>query len=286
MVLHDGALPGREGLRERPAKANTDVEVAELGSLVDGTRVFRHVQARDADLTALAHDAHAIVEHLSRHFASRGLAHAAGLEADAVHSTVDLSVGFGAEHTGDEVLESALLAEVDGLAAEGSGLCEALGDHVADDDTGGAEEVAGGGGGEANRARAGDVGDGARADAGGDSAMETRGQNVGEESEVGDLLHGLFGVGEAEEVEVSVGDHDVFRLAANPTAHVDVAVGGTRTSRVHVEADAGVATLAGGATAASNVERDGADVAFVDELAIRAGFHDLAGDLVAKNHVA
>src|SRR2546426_3841768 len=45
---------------------------------------------------------------------------------------------------------------------------------------------------------------------------------------VADLFHGLRLVGEFEQIEVSVRHHDVLRLTAHPSAHVDVSVSGPR----------------------------------------------------------
>jgi hypothetical protein len=200
--------------------------------------------------------------------------------------TYDLAVGTG-DHVRDGILEGAVDgAEVDRLAAERLGLSEALRDHVADDDARRAEQVARCGRGEADGAGARDVHDRAGLHARLDGAVEAGGEDVRQQRQVLDLLDGLVLVGELQQVEVRVRDHDVLGLPADPAAHVHVAVGGAGARRVHVEADAGVAALAGGAAAAGDVERDGADVADVEELAVVAELHDLAGDLVPEDHVA
>ena len=49
-------------------------------------------------------------------------------------------------------------------------------------------------------------------------------QDVGEQRQVLDLGHGLVAVGELQQVEVRVGDHHELGLAADPAAHVDVAI--------------------------------------------------------------
>eukprot|EP01052_Picozoa_sp_SAG31_P035475 SAG31_NODE_4286_length_3378_cov_6.692894_1_plen_513_part_00 len=200
--------------------------------------------------------------------------------------TYDLAVGAG-DHVRDGILEGAVDgAEVDRLAAERLGLSEALRDHVADDDARRAEQVARCGRGEADGASARDVHDRAGLHARLDGAVEAGGEDVRQQRQVLDLLDGLVLVGELQQVEVRVRDHDVLGLPTDPAAHVHVAVGGAGARRVHVEADAGVAALAGGAAAARDVERDGADVADVEELAVVAELHDLAGDLVPEDHVA
>ena len=91
--------------------------------------------------------------------------------------------------------------------------------------------------------------------------MEAGGEDVGEHGEVFDLRHGLGFVGELDEVEIGVGDHDIFGLAADPSAHVDVAVGSAGAAGVDVEADAGFLLTAGAAAAAGDVEGNGDEIA-------------------------
>ena len=115
-----------------------------------------------------------------------------GLKADAVDRGVDLGLP---DNGGDGVREMPRLhgPQVDGLAAEGASLGEALGDHVADDDAGGSEEVSGGGGGESDGAGSGDVDGGAGLHAGGDGAVVAGGEDVGEERQVCDLFDAGIG---------------------------------------------------------------------------------------------
>ena len=148
----------------------------------------------------------------------------------------------------------------------------------------GAEDLGGGCCGEADGACASDVDDGANADAGGDSSVEAGGEDVGEHGEVFDLRHGLGFVGEFDEVEVGVGDHDVLGLAADPATHVDVAVGSAGATGIDVEADACLLLATGAAAAAGDVEGDGDEVADLEVFDVGAGFDDLAGDLVAEDH--
>ena len=135
-------------------------------------------------------------------------------------------------------------------------------------------------------AGAGDIDKRADAYAGRDGAVEAGGQDVREHGEVTDLLHGLCLVGEADEVEVGVGHHDVVGLATYPAAHVDVAVGATGAAGVHVEADTGVLRAARLAASAGDVEGNGDEIADVEVLDVGALLDDLAGDLVAENHAA
>ena len=90
-------------------------------------------------------------------------------------------------------------------------------------------------------------------------------------------------VGELDQVEIGVGNQNVFGLAAHPSAHVDVAVGGAGPRRIHGEADSGLAFPAVAASPARDVERHGDQVADVQELDVAALFDDLAGDLVAQH---
>src|SRR6185312_15091479 len=149
--------------------------------------------------------------------------------------------------------------------AEGAGLGEAVLVQVPDDDHRGAQQLGGGGGGEPDGPGAGDVDGGADGDPGGDGAVEAGGQDVREHGQVHDLFQGLVAVGELEQVPVGVGDQDVFGLAADPAAHVDVAVGASGAVGVHVQADAGLGFLAVAAAAAGDVEGDRDDVPDLEE---------------------
>src|SRR6185503_13067663 len=113
---------------------------------------------------------------------------------------------------------------------------------------------------------AGDVDGHSGLDAGGDRAVVAGGEDVGEEGEVLDLGERLVAIGELEEVEVGVGDHDIFGLSADPAAHIHVAVGGAGAGGVDGEADAGLAFEAVSAASAGDVEGNGDDVALFDEL--------------------
>ena len=136
---------------------------------------------------------------------------------------------------------------------------------------------------EADRPGAGDVDGRARPDAGGVGAVEAGREDVRQHRQVEDLLHRLVLVGELQEVPVGVRDHHVLGLAADPAAHVDVAVRRARPVRVDVQADAGVALLAVAAAPAGDVEGDRAEVALLDELDVAADLDHLAGDLVAED---
>src|SRR5690606_22946742 len=111
------------------------------------------------------------------------------------------------------------------------------------------------------------------------------GQDVRQHRQVEDLLHRLVAVGEDEAVPVRVRDQDVLRLPADPAAHVDVAVGAARPVGVDVETDLRAPRLAVPAATAGDVERDGDEVALLDELDVRPGLDDLTGDLVAQHEV-
>ncbi len=158
-----------------------------------------------------------------------------------------------------------------------------LGVEVADHHHRGAEQPARSGRREPHRSGARDVADRAHPDAGLDRAVEAGRQNVAQHGEIADLAHGAIAIGELQQVEIGIGHHDVARLAADPAAHVDVAVGAARPGMVHVQADAGVAILAGAAATASDVERHGDEVANVHHFDVGALFDHLAGDLVAEH---
>src|SRR5207248_8712982 len=88
---------------------------------------------------------------------------------------------------------------------------------------------------------------------------------------------------ELQEVEIGVGNHHIFRLAADPTAHVDVAICRAGTGRIHVQTDSGPPFLTIPAAAAGNVERNRNQIADFDEFDVASGLDDFAGDLMAEN---
>src|SRR5206468_10688385 len=106
-------------------------------------------------------------------------------------------------------------------------------------------------------------------------AVEPGREDVRQHGQVEDLLHRLVLVGELEQVPVGVRHEHVLGLAADPAAHVDVAVRRARAVRVDVQADAGVARLAHAAPAAGDVEGNGYEVAVLDELHAGTGLDDL-----------
>jgi hypothetical protein len=100
--------------------------------------------------------------------------------------------------------------------------------------------VSRGGSRESHGTGAGDVDRRARLDARSQGAVKGGRQDVGQHRQVHDLGQRLVLVRELEQVEVGIGDHDVAGLAADPTAHVDIAVGTARATGVDREAHAGV----------------------------------------------
>jgi hypothetical protein len=203
------------------------------------------------------------------------------LEADGVDAAIDLG---DAEDLLDLVL-GLTLGHVDRLTAERPRLLEALGDQVADDDDRCAEELRGVRGRQADRAGAGDVDRRARLHAGRVGAVEPGREDVRQHRQVEDLLHRLILVGELQEVPVGVRDHDVLGLAADPTAHVHVPVGGARPIGVRVQADARLALLAVTTAPTGDVEGHRDEVTDLDELDVAPGLDHLAGDLVTEDQV-
>src|SRR5215216_710030 len=281
VVLHHRALTGLERVRLGPAEPDPDRQRPDLGRLVHRARVTGHIQPGDAQPAAGPGDVHHRVQHRRRGLALGALGPvAAGLEADTVDRRVDLP------RAAQDLLERAPnvvgFGEVDGLAAEGRGLAQPLGVQVADDDHGRAQQMGRGGTGQPDRAGPGDIDGRAGGHPGGPGAVVAGREDVRQHGQVPDLGHGLVLVGELEQVEVGVGDGHVPGLAAQPAAHVDIAVGGAGPGRVDVLADAGVALLAVAAAPAGDVEGDADQVALLDVLDVAADLGDLAGDLMAE----
>src|SRR5664279_3521948 len=110
--------------------------------------------------------------------------------------------------------------------------------------------------------------------------VEAGGEDVRQYGQVGDLLQRLVPVREHQQVPVRVRDPHVLGLAADPAAHVDVAVRRPGPIGVDVQADPDLAVPA---PPAGDVERHRADVAHLDELHARADLDHLAGDLMAEH---
>jgi len=90
--------------------------------------------------------------------------------------------------------------------------------------------------------------------------------------------------GKLEQVEVGIVNHDVEGLAAYPAAHVDVAVGAPRATRVDRQAHARVCFPAGAAPSTGDVERHRNEISQIEHLDIGALLDHLARDLVPEHH--
>ena len=230
---------------------------------------------------ARARDGHQRIEHRGRRFLRRArVPVAARFEADAIHAAIHHRL---AEDLRDLIAHRRILRHVDDFAAEALRLREALRNQIADDDDRRAQQLAGRRRGQTHRAGAGDVDRRARSDTRRDRAVIAGREDVGKAGQALDLRHRLRLIRELQKVQVRVGNHHVFRLAADPAAHIDVAVSRARPRRIHVQADAGLAFLAIAAASAGDVERNGAEVADFDELDVAARFDHFAGDFMAEN---
>src|SRR5512132_2920151 len=281
VVLHHRALTGLERVRLGPAEPEPDRQRPDLGRLVDRARVAGHIQPGDAEPPGRPGDVHDRVQHRRRGLALGALlAVAAGLEADTVHGRVDLA--GPAQDLAERAPQVVGRRQVDGLAAEAGRLAQPVGVQVADDDHGRAQQVGRGGTGQPDRAGPGDIDRGAGGHPGRHRAVVAGREDVRQHGQVLDLGHGLVAVGELEQVPVGVGDGHVLGLAAQPAAHVDIAVGGAGAGRVDVLTHAGVALFAVAAAPAGDVERHADQVTDLDVLDVAADLGHLAGDLVAQ----
>ena len=114
-------------------------------------------------------------------------------------------------------------------------------------------------------------------------AVIAGGENVGEQGQILDLRHRLLSVRELDQVEIGVGNQNVFRLSADPSTHVDIAVSGARTRRIHGQTDAGLAFAAIAAASAGDVERNGDKVALLQEFDVNARLDHFARDFVTQD---
>src|SRR3984957_16788384 len=252
VVFQHGRLAGVEAVRLCPAEAEPQAEVAVLGGLLLRTRIVRHIETRNADRTGRAGDFHQAVQHDRRRFDDLAVgALRLRFEAHAVDRTVDFR---NAKDVGDELAQAVVPGEVDRLEADLPGVGEPLLVHVPDQHGCGAENSRGRRGREPDRPGAGDVDRRSDADLGGDGAMESGRQNIGQAGQIADLFHRLRLVGKLEQVEIGVRHHHVVGLPADPSTHVDISIGAAGAVAVDVKADAGVALPARPAAAARDVE--------------------------------
>jgi hypothetical protein len=282
VVSDDWALSGVEAERLGPSEANPSGDVAFFSGLGGRARIASDVESWNTDLTGGLGDLHHVVEDLGRLLnLMRSAAAATGFKANAVDSRVNF---WSAEDLEDLVGDREIPGNIDGFATKRSGVGETFLVVVADDHAGSAEELARRSRGKADWTGTCNVDGGAWANVGLDGAVESSREDVRQSGQASNLFHGLVLVWELQQVKVGVWDHDVLRLSTDPTAHIDVAVGSAWPSWVDVEADASVSGFAHRAPTASNVERDGAEVALLDELDVRTALDHFASNLVPKNH--
>src|SRR5690606_29044014 len=86
-----------------------------------------------------------------------------------------------------------------------------------------------------------------------------------------------------QQLEICIRDHDVFRLAADPSTHVDITISRPRTIRVYVLANMCVLLFTAAAAATSDIKRDRYQVAFFNEFNITADFNDFTCNFMAKD---
>ena len=196
---------------------------------------------------------------------------------------VDSTVHHGHAQEVLDQLGGITLRDVDRLAAETSCLGETFLLEVADDHHRGTQQLSRDRRRQTDGAGPGDVDGGTHTHPGGDAAVVAGGEDVGEHRQVQHLFHRLIAVGELQQVPVRVGHQHVFGLTTDPAPHVHVPVGRTRAVRVDVETDLCALGLAVATASAGDVERHRHQVALGDELRVRSGLHDLAGDLVPQD---
>ena len=177
----------------------------------------------------------------------------------------------------------AALRQIDRLAAERGRVCEPLLIEVRDDHDRRAQQQCRGRRGQPNRSGAGYENRRSRGDAGVDAAVIAGWQDIRETGQVLNLLHRLRLVGELQQVEVGVRNHDVFGLSSYPSAHVHIAIGTPGAPGVHSQAYAGFAFSAVPASAARHVERSRHQVADFEKFDVGPNLDHFAGDLVAQN---
>src|SRR5271156_3909261 len=87
-----------------------------------------------------------------------------------------------------------------------------------------------------------------------------------------------------DQIEVGIRNQDILGLPSDPTTHINISVGPTGTTGVHIQANACLLLSTGAASPASNVERNCDQVTDFQILNVITGFDDFARDLVTKDH--
>src|SRR4051794_7471644 len=280
VIAHYGTLACRQCMRLGPAETDTNPKTPNLGILVNAARIVCNIQSGDADRSTCACHFHEGIQHSRRPLNTRVMAMTSGFKADAVDGVID----FGnADDLSDPVAERCVPFQIDSFTTESLSLRQTLVDHVTNNHNGGSEQVARCRTAESDRSCPGYVNNRARADARSYGSVITRGKDVRKQCQIPDLCHRLIFVGEFEEVEIGVRDHDILRLPSDPAAHIYVAIRGSGAGRIDVQANARFSFLAVTATAACDVEGHRAEVANFDELYIAAGFDDQTSYLVTEN---
>src|SRR5207253_589656 len=188
VVLHDRGLAGVEAVGFGPAQTEADAQAAHFCGGVDCTRIFGDVEARNTDLASNANHAHQGVEYGGRSLVLHtGMAVTASFEAYGVNSAVHFRF---AQQRSDLFVQWCVCRQVGDFKTLGLGVSQADRVDVTDDHHRSTQQASGRGSGQAYRAGTGDVHGAAWANARGDSAVVTGGQNVGEAGQVTDFFHG------------------------------------------------------------------------------------------------
>src|SRR5437773_10734795 len=112
--------------------------------------------------------------------------------------------------------------------------------------------------------------------------MKTGGHDIGKQRQIADLFHSASFFRQPQQVEISVRDHDVLGLPADPSAHIDVAVSRARPSRIYVQTNAGFSIFAIPAAAARDVEWNRDEVADLAVFHVASTFSDFACTLLPQ----
>src|SRR5699024_1730279 len=108
-------------------------------------------------------------------------------------------------------------------------------------------------------------------------------ENVRQHGQVEYFFHGPLFIREHEKLEICVRHHYILRLAADPAAHVHIAVCCTRPVRVYVRTDMRLLFTTHFTASTGNVERDGCDIPFFDKLDIASNFNHFACNFMSEH---
>src|SRR6267378_4242818 len=152
-------------------------------------------------------------------------------ETNAIHC----AIYFGAtEDLLDLLSHGSFGRNVDSLAAERSSLLQTFLIQIGDDHNGRSQQMTRRSASQSNGTSSGHQHSCPGSDARANRPVVAGRENVRETGQISNLFHSLRFVWQLQEIEVGIRNHHKFGLTADPSSHVDVAVGTAGPGRVYI----------------------------------------------------